>query len=152
MKRICVFLLLGILLFSIVLSGCSQKEETEASGQDMMYVLDQSDINGLRAVCISESLDNSSLPVLNEENGRVLFQEFFEGIPITKDSARVSFVEENFPLNPLQLTYNCDENLHICFYGDGTLLVYIHDEIFVSTEDGVVDVEAIKKRIDELEV
>lgn len=45
MKRICVFLLLGVLLFSIALSGCSHKEETEASDFTLGESQDKVNVN-----------------------------------------------------------------------------------------------------------
>ena len=60
MKRICVFLLLGVLLFSIALSGCSQKEETtEATDAAYPYTFNQ-----LMNMCGSDVSDIQSISIL----------------------------------------------------------------------------------------
>lgn len=79
-KRICVFLLLGVLLFSIVLSGCSHKEETEDSENE----------TGLKNVAFHELVKIDRI-------GRItVFNDQDEVIFVAKDQTEIVDFVNNF--------------------------------------------------------
>lgn len=157
-KRTKAFLLLGVILLSIVVSGCAPEPGTKPTemeyGADSVYVIDKSYIDGCDIASITESLLAAAHPRIRGEEMEALFDEFFVGIEVTNDSVRIDEVSGNNGTRfPCQINFNCADGtnpLTILIYDDGTLGLMRGEDEYVSLENSVVDLELLKERIQEI--
>lgn len=153
-KRMKVFLLLGVMLLSLVFSGCMpgqgiEPTETEP-GENLGYVIDMSYIEDCDVAFITESLADASRPSIRGEEMVAMFDEFFVGIKITDDPVRIEEVgSNNETLFPCHIHFNCPDGtnpLTILIYEDGTVGLMHGEQRYVSIKHSVVDVELVREQ------
>lgn len=150
-KRMVIFLLLGVLLVGLLLSGCAP-ESTEPT--DHVFTLDRSLIEGCTYAGITRSMFDSQMHMLlGEKNVITFFDTFFAGLVLTDNGARIKQVQANSDQSgfPFQICFTRNENtsLLVCFYENGAITVNYENHDFASVQDNIVDKQAIEQWLKE---
>lgn len=152
-KRICVFLLLGVLLFSIALSGCSQKEETEASDNETgcknVAFHELIDLESIEKITVSCPIWAANREILSDDAITLFLEQYFKDTHFSDDETEVSLVSSNFngiSYRALSISFQCmngsSVTVHVDEQGNAVLLRNGKQYVLVHTEK--LDYEAIK--------
>lgn len=149
-KRIRVFLVLGVILLGIVISGCAPEQPTEPSDiEHCAFILDKIHIENCDMATFIESLHAAAHPRIYGEKMEAMFSELFNGVEFTDDSTRMDEVRRNNTNQfPCHINFNCPDGtnpLTILVYIDGTLGLIYGEHDYVSRNNNVINLDLLKK-------
>lgn len=149
-KRITIFLLLGVIVLGLAISGCTPE------AKESLHVLDQSCIEGCTYASVTKSFADAAMHHMQGETIKAFFDTFLSGIELTDDSDRIKQAPNDGTNGglPFQICFCREEsNVLVCFYENGAVTVHCEDgKHYASVRDNEVNLETVKEWLREKKV
>lgn len=148
-KRITIFLLLGVIVLGLAISGCAPE------AKEPLHVLDQSYIDGCTYASVTKSFADSAMHYMQGETIKAFFDTFLTGIELTDDGDRIKQAGNDGSGGglPFQICFCREEgNVLVCFYENGAVTVTCEGgKHYASVRDNEVNLETVKEWLREEE-